>query len=531
MVLEHGTGDIYAIAFHPDGKHFYGGTGDGIRRWRVADGQEVGKQTGMNLNAISVSRDHKWIVCGTTEGASVWDAELQEKIVGVEDTENVDAVDISPDSTRFATGTGTRASIWSITTGERSVGPLGHGRSDVEGVKFSPDGGRIATACDSDPSIHIFDSHNGDQLVTIDSNPHRQLANWYGLTPIIWAPDGQLFATSEDDKIKSLNPSTGSQLAEWQIHRQDSGYPMSIALSANNKFIACSAGRSVSFWDTLTHTQLGNIGDTHRMRSIALSPDDSHLATGGHDDSETVTIWDLSGILPETCLPPKVSPDSEKPQEPPELETGSRDDDDALLEVELPQKTSTPLFNYEEPPSPLAESRENPLESGALPAKPYAPPGPPMITSVEKSNSKPNPDKAESSEGNHRRTAGGWFRTMMKRGSHNRTAHQTPLEESPETKAPLSNRKPSTITLGKRVQRTVGRSTVRPQKKAAPKPAASTQPAKATLHSKADPATVPDQTKAESSGTQHDVVQVPEGPSSYNLTLSIPSWICCGRTR
>jgi WD40 repeat protein len=113
-------GKIWTVAFHPDGIHFYGGTSDGVRRWRVADGQEVGKQMGMDMSAISVSRDGKWIVCGTTGGTSVWDAELLRKVAEVEDTIYVAAVDVSPESTRFATGTSAeKASIWSISTGER----------------------------------------------------------------------------------------------------------------------------------------------------------------------------------------------------------------------------------------------------------------------------------------------------------------------------------------------------------------------------------------------------------------------------
>ena len=83
---------------------------------------------GMDLNAISVSRDGKWIVCGTMQGTSVWDAELERKVVEVpaEDTNYVDAVDFSPESTRFATAASRKASIWSITTGERLVGPFEH---------------------------------------------------------------------------------------------------------------------------------------------------------------------------------------------------------------------------------------------------------------------------------------------------------------------------------------------------------------------------------------------------------------------
>lgn len=68
----------------------------------------------MDLFAISVSRDQKWVVCGTMKGASVWDTELSEKVAEVEGTSSVCSVDVAPDCTRFATGL----------TGMRGFGPL-----------------------------------------------------------------------------------------------------------------------------------------------------------------------------------------------------------------------------------------------------------------------------------------------------------------------------------------------------------------------------------------------------------------------
>ena len=206
VVFEDGSKRIHTIAFHPDGKHVIDGTSYEIRRWRVADGQVVGKQTlsEVNVSAVSVSRDYKWVVCGTGEGVSVWDAEIREEAVRLEgEPEDVEAVDVAPDCTRFATGSWqAKASIWNIATGERLVGPLELGDSGVVvGIRFSPDGERIATARSEDPSIHIFNSRNGDQLISIE-NPMETMSP---LTPIAWSMDGErLFATSEDSKSSPL---------------------------------------------------------------------------------------------------------------------------------------------------------------------------------------------------------------------------------------------------------------------------------------------------------------------------------------
>ena len=137
----------------------------------------------MGVNALSVSRDGKWILCGTTRGGSVWDAKPHEK---AEDTVYVGAVDISSDSTRFAMASSTggggdnSASIWNIITGERLIGPLQH--VNIAGIKFSPNGGHVASAVE-ERSIRAFDSHNGDELCTIKTD----IPIWSPSTPLAWS--------------------------------------------------------------------------------------------------------------------------------------------------------------------------------------------------------------------------------------------------------------------------------------------------------------------------------------------------------
>ena len=284
--------------------HLFSGTSNGIQQWRLADGHEVGKQAGMNVGAISVSRDQKWVVCGTVDGASVWDAEIRKKVIEVEGKEYVGGVDVAPDCSRFATGTSAgKANIWNITTGERLVGPLELGDS-VIGIRFSPDGGRtIATLSRGDSPIRIFDSNDGNQLLSIKNS----MTFYTPLTPIAWSTESQrLFAISNGHKINCFDSSTGSKLAEWQIHENCNPNDMSIALSPNNKFIAACSGRFLSFWDTSTHTQLGIVEDISQIYSIAFSPDGNRLASGALDLGRII-IWDLGGIIPESYLPIQVS--------------------------------------------------------------------------------------------------------------------------------------------------------------------------------------------------------------------------------
>ena len=286
--------------------HLLSGNEDGVRRWRLTDRQEVGKQTAVAVSCISVSRDHKWVVCGSDEGASVWNERMDEKITEVEVTKAVVAVDASPDSTRFAVGItrpDNQASIWSMKTGRRLVGPLQHD-DEVTGIKFSQDGELVATAC-SEGSVRIFNSRKGDELVTINT----AIPEWSPITPFAWSSDSQrILSACRDNKIRAFD-STGSQHTE-SLSFSDSGKgyrAQSIALAANGKFIATGIWESILFLDALTLKQIGPvIKDSGQIRSsIAISADSSYLATGQRNGK--IVIHDLSNILPPWYGPFHVS--------------------------------------------------------------------------------------------------------------------------------------------------------------------------------------------------------------------------------
>ncbi|KAG8220767.1 WD40-repeat-containing domain protein [Butyriboletus roseoflavus] len=388
VVLDTGRSVVKAVAFHPDGKHVFGGGDDGIRRWRLKDGQEVGKMA-MKLKAISVSMDHLWMVCGTEEGASVWDAEMREKVIDVEGTNTVMTVDVSSDSTTFATGTSKAVSIWSITSGERLVGPLKHWHdSYATAVRFSPNGERIAAASNGRRLIRIFDSRNGDELVTINT---LTAVTWPS-TPLAWSNDGhKIFAALDDNKIKSFDVSTGSQLAESQtLHGSSVDF---IALAANGKFIATFASRIISFLDTSTLSWIDPvIKDSGMTWAIAISPDNGYLATGLYNGK--ISIRDLGSILPDSygpfhksdheggqldeqpstssghdSKPSDSSPEDSRKSSPVESDIHSKDGDKDLLEVEVTSGAPAAEFDFDE----VGDHYYHPLPSVLTLLKPSSP--------------------------------------------------------------------------------------------------------------------------------------------------------------
>ena len=254
----------------------------------MEDGKQVATVEALKVPVmcLAVSKDGRRIAAGTKYGeVIVWDAETYEKIIShQEDYGDINGVDFSPDSTRLVSASdNTTVSIWDIATGKR-VQTLDHRDWVPIAAKYSPQGDRIATA--SYGSLRVWDSNNGRLLFDIKVH-----VTPYHNTGLLWF-NNHLFVVS-GSKIKQLEASTGSAISEWPV--PDSMNLSCIARPKHGKFVAYSTQRTVTFWDTVTHTQLGLIQHPQDIRSIAVSPDDRFLAIGGRGGK--ITINSLSPVI------------------------------------------------------------------------------------------------------------------------------------------------------------------------------------------------------------------------------------------
>ncbi|KAI6010023.1 hypothetical protein EDC04DRAFT_818826 [Pisolithus marmoratus] len=281
--------DVFAVTFADESQVVGGYANRYIRRWNVEDGQQQGPamQAGNRIYSIVVSKDGRWMVTGDWGKVVVWNTATHEK--ALEFTEHdglVWAVDISSDCAKVASVDGGTAQIFSITSGIRLFPPLLH--DCVVGVKFSPDGSRFATAS-RDGSFRVYSTHNGDIL--FDSGPKGSTGSW-PVTPLVWSSDGQQLFVATLGKIACFYPSKSSSL-EWFTHETGS----SVFIASNGRFIACSAGSSVSLWDCVSHKQIrGIISHTAAINCIALSPSGGYLACGLRTGE--IAIHNLRDVLP-----------------------------------------------------------------------------------------------------------------------------------------------------------------------------------------------------------------------------------------
>ncbi|KAI9462971.1 hypothetical protein HD554DRAFT_1425706 [Boletus coccyginus] len=282
-------GWLWAVTFSANGEYVLSGGQSGVQVWRVEDGKQMATMDTKTAFCLAVSKDGRWIAAGTLEGdVHVWDANTYKQVwTHRQDSHAIHGVHFSPDSTRFVSVSrdGT-AIVWDIAT-RKKVRTL-HSKGLGIAAKYSPQGDRIATA--TRHSVQVYDSNDGRLLMDIKVGVTPSLN-----TSLLWF-DNHLLVIS-DGKIKQFEASTGSVISEWPL--PDTRYSQCIAIPKHREFIAYSAERTVTFWDTSTHAQLGRIQHPQAIYSIAVSPDD-FIAVGG--DAGTITIESLSPIADSILL-------------------------------------------------------------------------------------------------------------------------------------------------------------------------------------------------------------------------------------
>ena len=291
--IDVGSGEMRGLAFSANGEYLVGGDEEMVRVWRMEDGRKMARMIAPFVNCVALSEDGRWIAAGTAWGeVKVWDAKTYEIFTHFGEDGDINGVDFSPDSTRLLVASrNCRASVWDVATRKRVVGPLRHERA-VRAAKFSPQGDRIATA--THESVRVYDSNDGRLLVDIPTA--LTVTPWYN-TSLLWSK-AHLFIVSES-KIKHIEASTGSSVSEWPV--PESNEFSCIALPRHREFIAYATNCTVTFWDTLTHTQLGLIQHPQDILSIALSPDDRFIAIGGEDGKITMRCLSRIAVGIVTC--------------------------------------------------------------------------------------------------------------------------------------------------------------------------------------------------------------------------------------
>ena len=239
-----GTGEVYSVAFSPDGT-----------RIAAACQDQVVRLLDVRSMAVKRLRGHR---------------------------DQVLAVDFSPDGQSLASGSWSgEVRIWS--RNGRMLGSLEGHESGVCAIAFGPRGNLLATA-GMDRTIRLWDLDEGSELALLRGHE----ANIWGLG---FDPQARWLASSaQDGTVRVWDVArrtvervlTGHDAAVWQVR-----------FSPDGSLLASSSDdRTVRLWE------LGGEGTQKTLRGhgggvagLAFSPDGETLATGSYDT--TVRLWDV----------------------------------------------------------------------------------------------------------------------------------------------------------------------------------------------------------------------------------------------
>ena len=279
-------GQVYGVAFSPDGRRIVGSVGVTAKVWDARTGSPQLDLTGHTnlVNSVAFSPDGTRIVTGSgDQTATVWDARTgspQLKLKG--HTGGITSVAFSPDGTTIITGGGDgTAKVWDARAGTPHLKLKGH-KSFVMSAAFSPDGTRIVTG-GRDTTPKVWDTRTG--------TPQLELKGHTGqVNSVAFSPDGMRIATgsSEDGTAKVWDARTGTSQLELKGQTK---FLMSVAFNADGTRIVSSyLNKAAKVWDARTGQELKGEPIPATMTNNQISPDGRFFA---HWDGNLVELVPL----------------------------------------------------------------------------------------------------------------------------------------------------------------------------------------------------------------------------------------------
>ncbi|GIK66131.1 MAG: hypothetical protein BroJett018_39250 [Chloroflexota bacterium] len=236
------------------------------------------------IRTMALSLDGRWLATGSdSHSVSRWSyPEFTETgPVFMKHTRAVNGVAFSPDGGRLLScGDDGKARVWAKTAVERDI-ILDHG-DKVRCIAVSPNGEYIITGA-TDGIIRLWRMDDGAEV-------RRFRGHESPVNGVAFSPDSNYIAScSSDWSVRLWDIASGTETQRLMGHN---GRIASVAFAPDGKHIvSAAADKRAIIWDMDRGAEMCQfVGHTDRINSVAFSPDGKYIVTASHD--KTARVWE-----------------------------------------------------------------------------------------------------------------------------------------------------------------------------------------------------------------------------------------------
>ncbi|MHB1425691.1 MAG: protein kinase domain-containing protein [Gemmataceae bacterium] len=294
-----GQGEIYALAFSPDGERLASGGDDRvIHIWDAATGKPLSECRGHTSKILSIAfgQDGSRLVTAAHDGTvRQWDARTGRPLEPPYDrhTAEVFAVVYSPDGQRVASaGADRTVRLW-WATGRRDQAVLRGHTGTAKDLAFSPDGRRLVSASydttyyHGDGTVRFWEAAREVTLPILVGHESY-------VYPVAYSPDGRWIASGAWDNTVRLWDATTGEVCAAPLPHPNRVRTLAFTPDGARLVSGGDLGGELLDWDLSTGRMQGRVPSVNSVRSVAVSPDGTRIAVGNRDPKAGFTISDVA---------------------------------------------------------------------------------------------------------------------------------------------------------------------------------------------------------------------------------------------